>query len=205
VIRRSLQHALDEVRFGRTGTLNLRESLPTAAEAVKRTDAWLRMKQAEGAREVLVVTGRGNQSVGKTPVVREAVRRLLGMLSTKGVVEDHSEHTPGSFAVRLAPLSAATARRAVTTSDATEPVGSPPTLEGLSEPTRDQLRRLATTALQALGVRDPTPEFVHDEMVRQCSQLGATLPAVTSTADERERLLQAAIVRAIERLDDDQR
>ena len=205
MIRRSLQHALDELRFGRTGTLNLRESLPTAAEAVKRTEAWLRAKQAEGAREVLVVTGRGNQSFGNTPVVREAVRRLLGMLSTRGVVEDHSEHSPGAFAVRLAPISAATARRTVTTQDVTEPVVSPPTLEGLSETTRDQLRRLAQTALQALGVRDPSAEFVRDEMVRQCAHLGATLPAGSSSADERERQLQVAIARAIERLDDDQR
>ena len=204
MIRRSLQHALDELRFGRTGTLNLRASLPTAAEAVKRTEAWLRMKQAEGAREVLVVTGRGNQSFAKTPVVREAVRRLLGMLSTRGVVEDHSEHSPGSFAVRLAPLSAATARRAVTTSEVVEPVGAPPTLDGLSESTRDQLRRLATTALQALGVRDPSSDFIRDEMVRQCAQLRGTLPPASS-ADERERLLQIAIERAIERLDDDQR
>jgi len=93
VSRHSLQHALDELRFGRTGTLNLRASLPTAAEAVKRTEAWLRMKQAEGAREVLVVTGRGNQSFARVPVVREAVRRLLSFLSTRGVVAEHSEHS----------------------------------------------------------------------------------------------------------------
>ena len=65
------------------------------------------MKQAEGAREVLVVTGRGNRSVDRTPVVREAVRRLLALLSTRGVVTDHSEHSPGSFAVRLAKLAGA--------------------------------------------------------------------------------------------------
>ena len=204
MIRRSLQQALDELRFGRTGTLNLRTSLPTAAEAVKRTEAWLRMKQAEGAREVLVVTGRGNQSFAKTPVVREAVRRLLGLLSTRGVVEDHSEHSPGSFAVRLAPLSAATARREVTTVDTTAPITAPPTLDGLSDATRDQLRRLAVTALNALGVQDPPSAFVHDEMVRQCAQLGA-LTVGPATAEERERLLQIAIARAIDRLDDDQR
>lgn len=163
------------------------------------------MKQAEGAREVLVVTGRGNQSFGKTPVVREAVRRLLAMLSTKGVVEDHSEHTPGSFAVRLLPLSAATARRDVTTTDATEIVTAPPTLDGLSATTQQQLKRLAMTALAALGVQDPSPSFIRDEMVRQCSQLGATLTNSPVSADERERLLQVAITRAIERLEDDQR
>ena len=204
MIRRSLQHALDELRFGRTGTLNLRESLPTAAEAVKRTEAWLRTKQEEGAREVLVVTGRGNQSFARVPVVREAVRRLLALLSTRGVVAEHSEHSPGSFAVRLAPIADATARRAVTTSEGAESVEAPPTLDGLTDETRDLLHRLAADTLRALGVRDPSASFIRDEMVRQCSQLAASLPHAAS-AIERERLLQSAIVRAIERLDDDQR
>ena len=101
--RRPLQHALDEIRFGPTRTLNLRASLPSAADAVKRTDGWLRAKQIEGVREVLVITGRGNQSYARVSVVREAVRRLLNLLSTRGVVVDHSEHSPGAFAVRLAP------------------------------------------------------------------------------------------------------
>ena len=204
MIRRPLQHALDELRFGKTGTLNLRTSLPTAAEAVKRTEAWLRMKQAEGAREVLVVTGRGNQSFGRVPVVREAVRRLLALLSTRGVVEDHSEHSPGSFAVRLLPLKASTTRQASRTSNVVEPRLDPPTLEGLSETTREQLRILASGTLQSLGVRDPSPQFLRDEMLRQCTQLATLLPNAAS-ADEREALLQTAIARAIERLDDDQR
>jgi len=205
VIRRSLQHALDELRFGQTGTLNLRASLPTAADAVKRTEAWLRMKQAEGAREVLVVTGRGNQSFARVPVVREAVRRLLGMLSTRGVVAEHSEHSPGSFAVRLAPISAASARRDVTTADVAEPVVAPPTLDGLTDETREILRRLAETALRALGIRDPSATFVRDEMVRQCSQLAASLPPTPASAADREQQLRLAITRAIERLDDDLR
>lgn len=205
MIRRPLQHALDELRFGKSGTLNLRTSLPTAAEAVKRTENWLRMKQAEGAREVLVVTGRGNQSFGRVPVVREAVRRLLGYLSTRGVVEDHSEHSPGSFAVRLKPMKASASRQATRSSDSAEPVVlDPPTLEGLSPETRDQLRVLASGTLQSLGVRDPSPQFLQDEMLRQCTQLAVLLPRGTSAA-EREKLLQAAIVHAIERLDDDQR
>ena len=132
MIRRPLQHALDELRFGRNGTLNLRTSLPTAAEAIKRTESWLRMKQAEGAREVLIVTGRGNQSYARVPVVREAVQRLLAYLSTRGVVEQHSEHSPGSFAVRLLPLSAAAHRRDTPTTPAAAPVLDPPTLDGLA-------------------------------------------------------------------------
>jgi hypothetical protein len=204
VIRRPLQHALDELRFGKTGTLNLRASLPSAAEAVKRAEAWLRMKQAEGAREVLIVTGRGNQSFARVPVVREAVRRLLSFLSTRGVVADHSEHSPGAFAVRLRPLSALVARSPGDKTAQVEPNVDPPTLDGLSVETRDQLRVLASGTLQSLGVRDPSAEFLRDEMVRQCAQLASLLPPV-GTADARETLLRAAIARAIERLDDDQR
>jgi hypothetical protein len=204
VIRRPLQHALDELRFGKNGTLNLRASLPTATEAVKRTEGWLRMKQAEGAREVLIVTGRGNQSYARVPVVREAVQRLLAYLSTRGVVEHHSEHSPGSFAVRLLPLSAAVRRRDTQTTPGTAPVLDPPTLDGLTPATREQLRALATGSLQALGIRDPSPQFVQDEMERQCAQLAALLP-VAAGAAEREAALQSAIARALERLDDDQR
>ena len=201
MVRRPLQQALDEVRFGRTGTLNLRESLPTAAEAVHRADTWLRMKQAEGAREVLVITGRGNRSHDRTPVVREAVRRLLGLLSTRGVVVDHSEHSPGSFAVRLAPFHASQLPR-VSTHEIAAPTPPPPTLDGLLPETRARLRVLAEGSLQLLGVRDPSQAFIHDEMVRQCDALaGAITPAATGAAD-RERALQVAIERAIERLDD---
>ena len=159
------------------------------------------MKQAEGAREVLVITGRGNRSLDRTPVVREAVRRLLGFLSTKGVVADHSEHSPGSFAVRLAPLNAANPRR-TTAAELVEPALPPPTLDGLTAETRDQLRILAEASLQLLGVREPSPRFIQDEMLRQCAQLAASLPATMTTAGERERALQSAIARAIERLDD---
>ena len=204
MIRRPLQHALDELRFGRNGTLNLRASLPTAADAVKRTESWLRMKQAEGAREVLVVTGRGNQSFARVPVVREAVRRLLSFLSTRGVVADHSEHSPGSFAVRLLPLNASVSRAGSGAGLAAVLPLDPPTLEGLSPDTREQLRILASGTLQALGVRDPSPAFIEDEMQRQCAQLAASLPGAT-TADARDALLRASIARAIERLDDDQR
>ena len=179
--------------------------MPNAADAVKRAEGWLRMKQAEGAREVLVITGRGNGSYARIPVVREAVRRLLGLLSTRGVVEAHSEHSPGSFAVRLAPLSAATARRSVTTAEAAPAEApAPPTLDGLLPETREQLRLLAAGTLHALGVRDAPPDFVQDEMTRQCALLASNL-ASAATASEQEQLLQRAIRHALERLDDDQR
>jgi len=159
------------------------------------------MKQAEGAREVLVVTGRGNRSVDRTPVVREAVRRLLALLSTRGVVTDHSEHSPGSFAVRLAPLGTAESRRTSEPAVAT-PVLAPPTLDGLSDETRELLRVLAEGTLQSLGVRDPSLAFIHDEMVRQCAHLAASVSPPSMTAAAREVALRSAIGRAIERLDD---
>ena len=204
MIRRPLQHALDELRFGRSGTLNLRASLPTAAEAVKRAESWLRLKQAEGASEVLIVTGRGNHSFARRPIVREAVQRLLAYLSTRGVVEHHSEHSPGSFAVRLLPMTATLKGREAPAASVAVPVASPPTLDGLSPATREQLRVLAAGTLQALGIRDPSVRFVQDEMERQCAQLAATLPPA-ATAEEREASLKLAIARAIERLDDDRR
>ena len=197
MVRRPLQQALDEVRFGRTGTLNLRESLPTAAEAVHRTENWLRMKQAEGAREVLVITGRWNRSHDRTPVVREAVRRLLGLLSTRGVVVDHSEHSPGSFAVRLAPFHASQSLR-VSPQEITAAPPPPPTLDGLSAETRERLRVLAEGSLQLLGIRDPSPAFIHDEMVRQCDGLAGAISRAAPSVTDRERALQLAI----ERLDD---
>ena len=159
------------------------------------------MKQAEGAREVLVVTGRGSRSPDGVPIVREAVRRLLAFLSTKGVVAEHGEHSPGSFAVRLAPFRAAYAPRAVSEGVLAPPL-APPTLDGLSAQTREQLRVLAEGTLQLLGVRDLSPAFIQDEMVRQCAQLAASIPPSFVSALDRERALQAAIARAIERLDD---
>jgi hypothetical protein len=204
VARRPLQHALDEIRFGPARTLNLRASLPAAADAVKRTEGWLYAKQVEGAREVLVVTGRGNQSYARVPVVREAVRRLLNLLSTRGVVVGYNEHSPGAFAVRLAPPTTAARVSRTDHPGAEEAIGdiAPPTLDGLSETTREELRVLAVGALHALGVRAPSPRFVHDEMVRQCSELAKTIPASASAAERDERL-RDAIGRALEALHDD--
>ena len=52
--------ALDEAQFGLRNILNLRESLPSAADARHRTEAWLRERQISRASEVLIITGRGN-------------------------------------------------------------------------------------------------------------------------------------------------
>jgi len=67
-----LQRAFDEVRFGAARTLNLRESLPTGAEAARRAESWLRQHQVQQSAELLVITGRGNNSQAGIAVVREA-------------------------------------------------------------------------------------------------------------------------------------
>jgi DNA-nicking Smr family endonuclease len=67
----------DELRFGKQRTLNLREGLPSAAEAVQRAEQWLREQQVKGREEVLIITGRGVNSIGGIAVIRPAVERLL--------------------------------------------------------------------------------------------------------------------------------
>ena len=99
-----LKHAYDEARFGAECTLNLRALLPTAAEATRRTNVWLRERQASGAAEVLIISGRGNGSDAGYSVVREAVGRTLRQLKRQGVVDRVAEHTPGSFVAKLAPM-----------------------------------------------------------------------------------------------------
>ena len=153
-----------------------------------------------------MITGRGNQSHARVPVVREAVRRLLHLLSTRGVVLDHNEHSPGSFAVRLAPITGSQSSPRKGRGDPVEPALpiDPPTLDGLSETTREQLRTLASTTLDSLGVRAPSPRFVHDEMVRLCAELAKMIP-VGASANEQEKRLADAIRRALESLQDDLR
>lgn len=79
---------------------------------------------------------------------------------------------------------------------------APLALDGLSEMTRGQLRILAAATLDALGVRDPSPRFIHDEMVRQCAELAARIPAGTS-ATEREARLAEAIRRVLRSVQDE--
>jgi hypothetical protein len=104
-----LRQAFDEARYGNGRTLNLRDGLPTPAEAVARAEAWLRQQQVDlssrsGDAEVLIITGRGNNSPGGISVVRSAIEGLIHRLRSRGVVATHREHTPGSgaFALELA-------------------------------------------------------------------------------------------------------
>lgn len=188
-----IRRALDEVRFGRDRILDLHAHHPGADEAADRADRWLRQRQVQRAGDVLVITGRGAHSTDGTSVVRQAVLRRLQALRRVGVIAAIGEHTAGSFVVTLAPVRAlldapkrrrgpAPARRA-----------DPPSLTALSEETRELLRHLAQRALEALGIRDPTPAYVEDEMLHQFGRLAAV-----SAAPGDEVHLRAAIARALE-------
>jgi hypothetical protein len=192
-----LQRAFDEVRFGATRTLNLRESLPTGAEAARRVEAWLRQHQVQRSTELLVITGRGNKSEAGVAVVREATIRVFHELRRKGVVEGFVEHTPGSFVVTLAPVEAmldAAKRRSEP--EVAPPPPVPPTLAALDEETRRELRVLAERSLDALGIRERGP-FVESEMLR----LFGLLAASVGNGTEREAQLRSAIRRAMSELD----
>lgn len=191
---KALRQAFDEARFGPRRTLNLREWLPTPEAAVARAEPWLRQRQVESVDEVLVITGRGNQSAAGFSVVRQATIRLLHSLKRRGVVAGHVEHTPGSFVVTLAPVSAlweSPKRRREP--DAPVPAPTPPSLEELDEETQRMLRDLAERALEGLGIKDTEP-FLRGEMLRQFSALASTVGDVPA----REAKLRAALRAALE-------
>ncbi|HKO14770.1 MAG TPA: hypothetical protein VJU87_00970 [Gemmatimonadaceae bacterium] len=197
-----LRHAFDEARFGAARTLNLRESHPTAAEAVARAEAWLRQQQVQpparpAAHEALIITGRGNQSPGGVSVVRASIVQLLDGLKRRGVLKDYQEHTPGSFVVQLAPMHRLWETPASQPDDSVRPLpGDPSTLQGLDRETRTLLRDLAERSLDALGVRDRAA-FLESEMLRQFSAIAASVAA----GPAREERLRAAIRLAAEQLE----
>ena len=184
----ALHQAFDEARFGPARTLNLRNTLPTAREAVSRAESWLRERQASRAGELLIITGRGNQSDGGIAVVREAIVRLLASLRRRGVVAAVSEHTPGSFVVTPAPLSAlsAAARRERDTED--PPLVDPENLQTLEPATRALLRRVAMRSLELLGAQEPA-RFVEQEMLEQFSRVAPGVP----DGPDREGRLRATL------------
>jgi hypothetical protein len=193
-----LQQAFDEVRFGAARTLNLRESLPTGAEAARRVDAWLRQHQVQQSGELLVITGRGNNSESGVSVVRERTLQVFHELRRKGVLQDFAEHTPGSFVVTLAPLQAMLDARRKGGGEPPQPPAppSPPTLSALDDSTREQLRVLAERSLDALGVRERGP-FVETEMLRLFGELAAS----AGVGPGREARLRDAIQRMLAEVD----
>jgi hypothetical protein len=191
---RDLREAFDQARFGPSRTLNLRETLPTAATAVTRAEAWLRQHQIDRTEEVLIITGRGNQSIGGVSVVREAVIRLLHALKRRGVVAGHQEHTSGSFVVMLAPVAALwESPKRNRGRGVAPPPPTPPSLDDLDDESRKLLRDLAERALEGLGVKD-TAAFLNGEMLKQFGAIAA------SVGDQpgREARLRAALRAALD-------
>jgi hypothetical protein len=189
-----LHRAFDEARFGEQRTLNLRESLPTVDAATARVDTWLRQQQIDRAGEVLIITGRGNQSEGGVSPVRNAVERLLYALRRRGVIESHREHSPGSFVVRLAPVSSLweSPKRNRGRGIESPAVPTPPSLEALDDETRTMLRHLAERALEGLGVKD-TSAFVSGEMIKQFGAIAATVGETPGRDDRLRRAIRAAL------------
>lgn len=193
----SVWKAFDEAQFGPKNTLNLRESLPTAADARFRTEAWLRERQVSRAGEVLVITGRGNQSPNGVSPVREAIVALLPLLRRRGVVSEWREHSPGSFVVKLGSItSLLEAPRRKRDEKSIKLVSNPKSLEGLENSTLLLLRRLAIRSLESLGVREPAA-FIEAEMLSKFSSLAGGI----TPGPEGEARLREAITAAIDHLD----
>ncbi|HJP60402.1 MAG TPA: Smr/MutS family protein [Gemmatimonadaceae bacterium] len=191
--------AFDEAHFGAKNSLNLRDSLPSAADATFRTEAWLRERQVSGAKEVLIITGRGNQSPGGVSRVRATILDMLPTLRRRGVVKDWGEHSPGSLVVTLEPISSllnAPRRKRDRASVEHVPI-DPQALTALDSTTLKLLRLLAIRSLESLGVRNPE-KFVEAEMLAKFSSLAASIPS----GEGSEGRLRTAISAALEQLDE---
>ena len=196
---KGLWQAFDEANFGQDRTLNLRESLPSVADARARTESWLRMRQVMRSGEVLIITGRGNQSVNGIGAIREAIMALLPSLRRRGVVKTWREHTQGSIVVTLSPVTTllgAPKRNREKKTENLQNDGTPGSLVALDSETLRLLRRLATRTIESLGVSDPSP-FVEEEMQRTFATLSMTLPQ----NHDREISLRNAISSAIDELE----
>lgn len=191
----NLLRAFDEAQFGPARTLNLCESLPTVEAARIRSESWLRERQMQGEREVLIITGRGNSSYGGRSPVREGIVNSFPMLRRKGVVSEWREHSPGSFEVVLAPISALfdAPRRKGDSRGKENTAPARPLLEGLDPATTERLRYLAMRSLETLGI-DQVASLVEAEMVSRFSLLAGKTVGTS-------RDIKQAIEIAIEELD----
>jgi hypothetical protein len=194
----SVLRAFDESEFGPKNTLNLRESLPSAADARFRAEAWLRERQVGGAAEVLIITGRGNQSPNGVSAVRDAILGLMPSLRRRGVVAEWREHSPGSVVVTLGSIrTLLEAPRRKRERGAAQELPNPAPLVNLEPATMQLLRQLAIRSLDSLGVRKPE-DFVESEMLAKFNSLAAGIkPGV-----EGEARLRSAIKTALDELDD---
>ncbi|HJQ09858.1 MAG TPA: Smr/MutS family protein [Gemmatimonadaceae bacterium] len=191
--------AFDEAQFGPKNSLNLRDSLPSAADASFRAEAWLRERQVSGVSEVLIITGRGNQSADGIPVLRKTILDLLPSLRRRGVVSEWREHSPGSLVVKLEPISTllnAPRRKRDRTSGQHAAV-DPQSIAALEKATLKLLRALAERSLESLGVHD-TEQFIEAEMLAKFNSLAASIPS----GEGSEERLRMAIAAALEQLDE---
>jgi hypothetical protein len=185
-----LQRAFDSVRFGERNILNLRESLPTPADAAARAEQWLRQKQVEVAEEVLVITGRGKNSDGGISPVRDAIVRTIASLRRRNVIERYEEHTAGSFSIRLAPVRAML--DAPRRKKEREAKGADPVVPQLSAANRKLLRDLAERSLEGLGIKETEP-FLEAEMHRHLRELLKGIPVETDQDAKVRAALRAAL------------
>ena len=189
--------AFDEAEFGAKNSLNLRDSLPTAADATFRAESWLRERQVSGAKEVLLITGRGNQSPDGVAVVRTAILNLMPTLHRRGVVSEWHEHSPGSLVVKLLPISALLNAPRRRRDSGQQTAIDPHALAALDKTTLRLLRNLAMRSLDSLGVRE-VEKFVEAEMLDKFNSLAASIPP----GEGSEERLRVAITTALEQLDE---
>lgn len=193
-----LWKAFDEAQFGAADTLNLRESLPTAADARYRVEQWLRERQVSRSKEVLIITGRGNNSPDNISAVRKSVQALFPSLRRRGIISEWREHTPGAFVVAVAPISALlNAPRRKRDRDLVTAPATPRSIEGLEPSTINLLRRLAERSLESLGAKVPD-KFLEAEMLSRFNSLAGGV----ETGPDGEQRLREAIIAALEQLDD---
>jgi hypothetical protein len=146
--------------------------------------------------EVLIITGRGNNSPDGVSVVRMTIVSLLQILQRKKVVKSWRQHSPGSFVAALAPASElfdAPLRNKDRVARSAPP--KPGALAGLSDETLVLLRTLATRSLQALGVNE-TAAFLTAEMETKFTAISAAL-----TAPLNETQFRDAVERALDEID----
>lgn len=185
--------SFERARFGPLRTLNVRASRLTRQESAARVEAWLRSKQVELTGDVIVITGRGAGSIDGIPVIKDATQLVLNRLRRLGVIESYGEDTPGSFVVSLAPLRSLLEAPARRRNPTTTEVRRTPSIHGLKPATRDRLRYLASRAIDALGVKDPSESVVEGEMARQFSMIVRTAP----TGVDADKWVDGAVAKAL--------
>jgi Smr domain len=185
-----IERAFDELRFGAARTLNLRDRLPTVAQAEARVEAWLRRQQAEGSDEVLVITGRGLGSLDGVGKVRDAVLRKCTRLKRLNVVTAVREHGPGALVITLGSLrDLVAAPRLRTGRKTTTPPADPSELAALPAELRALLRDVATLSIHRLGVAEPSDEMIAGEMRAQFATLA---PSVVGEPDRLQAMHRVA-------------